>query len=208
MTVMEVTRARTRRMEWRAGVVLPVLLALVAALAPGSRAAAQVVSALKAHDDSQPIMAEARSQVLLEDEQVAVLEGDAVIRQGDLELKADRIAIRYETGEDAARPRVRRMEARGHVRLKSPSEEVTADWGIYDVASRMILMGGGVELRRAGNLLTGSLMEIDLDSGLIRLSAAGAEDGRVKGLFRPPERAPQKETPPPSGPPTGGKDRS
>lgn len=206
MTSVRTMRKALIGPAWRARAVLTAVALLAAAVLAGPRAAAQVVSALKAHDDSQPILAEARSQVLLEDEQVAVLEGDAVIRQGDLELKADRIAIRYETGEDAARPTVKRMEARGHVRLKSPSEEVTADWGIYDVASRMILMGGGVELRRAGNLLTGSRMEIDLDSGLIRLSAEDAEDGRVKGLFRPPERAPQEEPPRAPGSPPGGKD--
>ncbi|RMF74918.1 MAG: hypothetical protein D6740_01655 [Alphaproteobacteria bacterium] len=146
---------------------------------------AQVMSALKSHDSAQPIEAKARTQVLLEDEKVAVLEGDAEIRQGDLTLRADRIAIRYEAGAKADRPTVTRMEAKGHVRLTSPSETVAADWGIYDVTNRMILMGGRVRLQREGNLLEGSRMEIDLDSGLIRLSAEGAGDGRVKGIFRP-----------------------
>ncbi len=148
-------------------------------------AAAQVISALKSHDSTQPIEAKARTQVLLEDEKVAVLEGDAEIRQGDLTLRADRIAIRYTAGAQSDRPAVTRMEAKGHVRLTSPSETVSADWGIYDVTNRMILMGGHVRLTREGNLLVGNRMEIDLDSGLIRLSAEGSGDGRVKGIFRP-----------------------
>ena len=175
-------------------------------------AAAQVISALKSHDSTQPIEAKARTQVLIEDEKVAVLEGDAEIHQGDLTLRADRIAIRYRAGEDAERPTVTRMEAKGHVRLTSPSETVSADWGIYDVTNRMILMGGQVRLAREGNLLVGHRMEIDLDSGLIRLSAEGEGDGRVKGIFRPatkdkdaaaPDR-PHRRASPQSGKEDGG----
>ncbi len=172
------------RMRSGVGVGLAVV-ALFFGLCPAWPAAAQVISALKSHDSTQPIEAKARTQVLLEDERVAVLEGDAEIHQGDLTLRADRIAIRYRAGENMDRPTVTRMEARGHVRLTSPSEAVSADWGIYDVANRMILMGGQVRLEREGNLLIGNRMEIDLDSGLIRLSAEGEGDGRVKGIFRP-----------------------
>ncbi len=171
------------------------LLAICAGLCLAWPAAAQVISALKSHDSAQPIEAKARTQVLLEDEKVAVLEGDAEIRQGDLTLRADRIAIRYRADEDTDRPAVTRMEAKGHVRLTSPSETVSAEWGIYDVTNRMILMGGRVRLQREGNLLEGSRMEIDLDSGLIRLSAEGEGDGRVKGIFRPATKEKKNASP-------------
>ena len=171
------------------------LLVVCVGLSLARPAAAQVISALKSHDSTQPIEAKARTQVLLEDEKVAVLEGDAEIRQGDLTLRADRIAIRYRADEDRDRPTVTRMEAKGHVRLTSPSETVSATWGIYDVTNRMILMGGQVRLQREGNLLVGNRMEIDLDSGLIRLSAEGEGDGRVKGIFRPATKEKGKAAP-------------
>ncbi|RMF13058.1 MAG: hypothetical protein D6757_08640 [Alphaproteobacteria bacterium] len=175
---------------FRAGpmmVVAALLLTCWAVL--GGNAHAQVVSSLKQHDVDQPIEAAARTQVLLEKEKLAVLEGDAEIRQGDLTLRADRILIHYDKNAPKDRSPVERVEARGHVHLSSPSEKVRAQWGIYDVRGHLISLGGKVRLERTGNVLEGARMEIDLDDGLIRLAgeaAPGGGESRVFGRFRAP----------------------
>ncbi len=186
-------RAKTRRPARIPAVILVWLLVF---LAGGVGARAQVVSSLKQHDVDRPIEAAARTQVLLEKENLAVLEGDAEIRQGDLTLRADRILIHYDKDAPKDRSPVERVEARGHVRLASPSEKVRAEWGIYDVRGRLISLGGSVRLERAGNVLEGARMEIDLDDGLIRLagddSGRGGK-GRVFGRFRAPVEGGQEK---------------
>ncbi len=180
--------------RWWLTVFVSIVMVMVVGF--GGFGVAQVVSSLKQHDVDQPIEAAARTQVLLEKENLAVLEGAAEIRQGDLTLKADRILIHYDKDAPKGHSPVARVEARGHVRLSSPSEKVRAEWGIYDVRGRLISLGGKVHLERSGNVLQGARMEIDLDDGLIRLAGASGlgSEGRVFGRFRAPrEESPKEE---------------
>ncbi len=163
--------------------------AMGALLAPA--AAAQTISALRAHDVDQPIEWEADRSELLGREDTALFIGHVKVTQGALVLRADRLYVFYKLPPGGTDPEVERLDATGHVRIESPSEKVSADWGVYDIVNRIITLGGVVSVRRGETELHGKRLEIDLRSGITKLDAGGAEGagGRVRGRFAVPRKS-------------------
>ena len=61
---------------------------------------------------------------------------------------------------------------------------------MYDFNRRVIVMSGGVALRRGGDTLNGGRLTIDLSTGLSSVDGGGArgsQGGRVTGRFSVPE---------------------
>ena len=60
---------------------------------------------------------------------------------------------------------------------------------MYDFGKRLIIMSGGVTLRRGGDTLSGGRLVIDLRTGLSSVDgrASGSSGGRVTGTFSVPE---------------------
>lgn len=169
----------------RAGLLLSALAAL---LAPA--ALAQTISALRAHDVDQPIEWEADRSELLGREDTALFIGHVKVTQGTLVLRADRLYVFYKLPPGAREPEVERLDATGHVRIESPSEQVSADWGVYDIVNRIITLGGVVSVRRGETELHGKRLEIDLRSGVTKLDAGGSGGAgeRVRGRFAVPQK--------------------
>ncbi|KAB7645445.1 lipopolysaccharide transport periplasmic protein LptA [Polymorphobacter fuscus] len=148
------------------------------------------VSALKGLDSSAPVDVDAARIEVQDAANQAVFSGDVVIRQGQLTLYADNVKILYtrKTGD----PEMQRLDARGNVRLISPSERATANNGIYDVAGRIITMTGNVTLDRGGSMLKGQRLVLNLDTGLSSFDSRGpgttGTPGRVTGRFVVPQR--------------------
>ena len=120
----------------------------------------------------------------------AVFSGDVVIRQGKLTLYADSVKVLYtRAGEN---PEMQRLDARGNVRLASPTERATANTGIYDVDGRLITLTGNVTLDRGGSKLQGERLVLNLATGQSSFDARGgaktATPGRVTGRFVVPQR--------------------
>ena len=93
----------------------------------------------------------------------------------------------------AGNPEVQRVDARGKVRLVTPSERGSADIGIYDIDGRIITMTGNVSLDRGGSILKGQRLVINLDTGQSSIDARsaarpGQPAGRVTGRFTVPAR--------------------
>ncbi len=165
-----------------------ILLTLALALGAGA-AAAQTISALKEHDINRPISWSAERSEIMGREDLALLIGNVRVEQGNLLLTADRLHIFYALSEAAASPDVQRLDATGNVVLTSPSETAHAAWGVYDIANRLITLGGGVRLERAGSNLSGERLEIDLRSGVAKIDGGPVqgEGGRVEGEFELPQ---------------------
>jgi len=171
---------------------------LACLLLVGTSAAAQT-SALRGHDTDAPIDFDAaRIEVRNADSQ-AVLSGDVKIRQSDMTLDADNVTIFYDRPK-TGNPTVKRLDAKGNVRLTSPSENATGRYGIYDVTQKQITLIGDVVLKQGDSQLRGQRLAIDLDSGRSTLDgasrggtdAAPAAGGRVSGRFVVPPRNPTK----------------
>lgn len=167
-----------------------IVLALLVTAAPSL---AQT-SALKNHDTNAPILFDADRSELRDKEGIYTLTGSVRVRQADLTLEADKVNVRYTRSGDSDL-QAQLMDARGNVKLTSPSERATAQTGIYDVAKKLVTMIGGVVLTQGKSELSGQRLVIDLASGRSSLDgragggAAGATNGRVSGRFVVPDRS-------------------
>jgi lipopolysaccharide export system protein LptA len=175
-------------------VLAKTLLVALLVGAAGS-ASAQAVSALKNHDANAPVDFAADRIELQDRADRAVLTGNVDITQGDMRLRASRVTIAYTS---ANQTQVTRMDASGGVTLTSRTETARAQFGIYDLRSRLVTMIGGVVLSRPGQGETrGNRMVLNMNTGLAMLdggAVGGSGGGRVTGRFTPPPRA----TPAPS----------
>jgi lipopolysaccharide export system protein LptA len=145
-------------------------------------------SALGGLDGNAPIDFDADRIEVRDTINQAVLQGSVVIRQGRMTLNSDRVTVLYVRAGD--NPTVNRLEARGNVRLVSPSETATSTSALYDVPARLVTMIGNVVLNRQGSVLNGQRLVLNLASGAISFDARSPSNarGRVSGRFLVPDR--------------------
>lgn len=148
-------------------------------------------SALKGLDTSAPIDVDAARIEIEDAANQAVFSGAVVIRQGKLTLNADSVKVLYT--RKSGDPQMQRLDARGNVRLITPTERATSNVGIYDVDGRIITMTGNVLLDRGGSTLKGQRLVLNLVTGQSSFDARGAAKpgapaGRVTGRFTVPAR--------------------
>ena len=165
----------------------PIVFGLVMAL-PGLVAAAQDVSALRQHDVEQPIDIAADRVEVREKQNEALFEGAVEVRQGDMTLEANSLTVFYNRDQQD-RLTIERLDAEGNVVLRSASETASGAWGIYDVASRLITLGGDVQMTRGESRIWGDRLELNLENGLTTLDGASRREDRVKGRFQVPQKA-------------------
>lgn len=170
---------------------------LLAVLAMPGAAVAQL-SALKGHDTKAPVDVTAKHFEVHDKERMALFVGDVHVDQGDLKMASNEARVFYT--RDSSNVIIRRVDAQGAVVLTSPSEQAHAAWGIYDVETEQVTLGGNVILLRGSNEVRGQRLELNLRSGLTTLDAAPTTsiakndpnardaDGRVRARFTVPER--------------------
>ncbi len=75
----------------------------------------------------------------------------------------------------------------GHITLKTAKETATGDNGVYNIPAQTAVLTGKVRILQGENWLEGTRADVDMVTGISRLSGAGnAEtEGRVKGMFFP-----------------------
>lgn len=164
------------------------LAAGLVALGFGSLAEAQAIAGF---NSDQPVNYAADRIELQDRQNRVVLSGDVVITQGDLRLTAGRTTVAY---TDTGSLSIQRIDATGGVTVTRGSERAQGSTGVYDFNRRVIVLSGGVALRRGGDTLNGGRLTIDLNSGLSSVdgragSAGGSpQGGRVTGSFSVPSR--------------------
>ncbi len=179
-------------------VVAGAMLAVACSVALLAVAAAQDISSLKKHNVKQPIDISADSLEVKTKDNTAVFQGNVEAVQDDLKLMAERLTVYYRTSNkvDTAEDKpaaITRIDASGEVKLSSASEAVSSNWGVYDLDTRIITLGGAVVLSRGNTTIRGDRLQLDLETGLTRIEgaeadSAGKEGGRVKGSFVPPTK--------------------
>jgi lipopolysaccharide export system protein LptA len=87
--------------------------------------------------------------------------------------------------------------------LSKDDQSADGDWARYVVADRTIVMGDSVLLRQGKNVIRGTKLFIDLNSGRSRVTGGAVADGekpgsngRVKALFMPTNAENQPAKPP------------
>jgi len=98
----------------------------------------------------------------------------------------------------AASGKLEKVEAFGHVSLRTPTDIAIGDRGVYVPETGIALLVGNVRITRGQNQLTGTRAVVNLKTGVSRL-LSGTE--RVQGLIVPNDATSQGvATPPPAQP--------
>lgn len=167
-----------------------IALALLAAVCVSPVAAGN--ADLGAHDSSAPISVAADDFKGDLNTRAGHYSGNVIVAQGDFKLHADQVDVLSEKGA------IDHIVATGHVLFDAPNGQAKGDKGLYLIGPRTVTLTGDVVLTRLKNVMRGTQLVIDLQSGKSELTAHGAKGGRVTSLLTPPPRQaakPAKDTP-------------
>jgi lipopolysaccharide export system protein LptA len=154
---------------------------------------------------------------------MAVARGDAVVVTSDgRRITADTL-VAYTTASQAPQPgttavaaksslpgaavtgdplgasgKLERVEAFGHVSLRTATDTVTGDRAVYVTETGMARVGGTVQITRGQNQLNGAEADVNMKTGIARLVATHA--GRVQGLVVPNDETNKGLTSTPAAP--------
>lgn len=150
------------------------------------------------HDSDAPIDWEADRIEVQDRDHKATLAGNVRVIQQEMTLTADRVTALY-TGSIAnsqqsgagGDPKVKRLDANGHVVVTRPTEVARGNYGIYDLDTKLITLIGNVSLDRNGSVVRGGRLVIDqntnratMDGAAVAGSGGGSgRGGRVSGRF-------------------------
>ncbi len=184
---METSRPSLAKLA-RRGLLAGLLAGTVGALGFASIAGAQNIAGF---NSNQPV-SYAADRIELQDRQNrVVLSGNVEIQQGDLRLTAARTTVAY---TDNGSLSIQRIDATGGVTVVRGNERASGASGVYDFNRRVIVLAGGVALRRGGDTLNGGRLTIDLNTGLSSVdgnaggTSGSSSGGRVTGSFSVPDQ--------------------
>lgn len=111
--------------------------------------------------------------------------GNVIVTQATCKLRADQVKAEAIGGND-----LNRLTATGHVVFDSTSGTATGDNGVYDLGPRTVtLTGSKVVLVKGKDVMRGTMLVVDMNTGLAHLTAKGMPGGRVHSIFIPKPRA-------------------
>lgn len=121
-----------------------------------------------------------------ETERMAVARGNAVAVADDRTLRGDVLTARFEMGKNGENE-LSRIDGNGNVTIRTPTDFVVGNQGVYDAKTGIATLVGSVKITRGENQLNGDRAVVDLNTGISRLTANGNGDGksRVRGLLVP-----------------------
>ena len=121
-----------------------------------------------------------------EAERMAVARGNAVAVADDRTLRGDVLTARFEMGKNGEND-LSRIDGNGNVTIRTPTDFVVGNQGVYDAKTGIATLVGSVKITRGENQLNGDRAVVDLNTGVSRLTANGNGDGksRVRGLLVP-----------------------
>ena len=169
-------------------------LALLATGGAGDTARAQ---ALANHDSNAPVSVAANSIEAQDRADRVLISGNVQVTQAGLTLTAERMTVAYSRSGGTE---INRIDAVGGVTVAKGNESARGNVAIYDLDRRIITLVGNVELKQAGNNLSGGRLVLDLNSGRATVDGrgagrgpdgnpiAGGTGGRVTGTFAVPKR--------------------
>jgi lipopolysaccharide export system protein LptA len=97
----------------------------------------------------------------------------------------------------AASGKLQRVEAFGNVSIRTPTDTVTGDRGVYVPDTGMARLAGNVRITRGQNQLNGAEADVNMKTGIATLVAQ--KSGRVHGLVVPNDESSKSLGAPPAG---------
>lgn len=134
------------------------------------------------HDSQAPINVSADTFTGDLNTKVGTYVGNVQVVQGDFKLRADRVSVHEVNGKPAF------IDGAGNVLFTSTSGNASGDTGVYDLNTKNITLDGKVVLTKEKNVMRGTHLVMNMDTGKAQLTAKGAPGGRVQGVFTPPPK--------------------
>lgn len=122
---------------------------------------------------------------------VGTYRGNVIVTQADCKLRADKVVAEAASGKN-----LDRLTATGNVVFNSSSGTATGDNGIYDLGPKTITLTGRVVLTKGKDVMRGTHLVVDLNTGLAHLTAKGMAGGRVQSSFVPERQESDKPSKP------------
>jgi lipopolysaccharide export system protein LptA len=134
------------------------------------------------HDTSAPINVASDTFVGDMHTKVGTYIGNVVVVQGDFKLRADKVNVREVNSKPST------IDGAGNVLFISPNGTASGDTGVYDLNAHTITMDGKVVLTKEKDVMRGTHVVMNMDTGLANLTAKNMPGGRVQALFIPPPK--------------------
>jgi len=209
MTVMEkpLPHNAVMRAALGAAVLALVLIPLGASCAQGTMQGVPNAMQGFSQNRDQPIQIEAASLEIRDKKKEATFSGNVKVVQGDTTMTSKSLVVFYDSDDaPAASPgtkggakekakvasmqsatpgptgssKIRRLEARGSVKVTQKDQVVTGETAVFDTKTNQISMVGGVVLTQCKNVLRGDRLFVDMTTGVSRVES---DSGKVLGLF-------------------------
>ena len=162
-----------------------ILLAATLALSP--------IALGKSSDRNQPMDVQAdNSDAMMQDESDSTLNGNVIITQGTLEIKADRAVIRRSKGD------IDKVTLTGSPvvmkQINDSGEPMNAQAAtiVYTLSSDLILLRGNVTIEQPRGSMRGENVKYDLKTGRLN---GGGDGSRVSMRILPKNKAPEEAKP-------------
>ena len=169
--------------------------AVLAASFAVPEARAQVSDAFSgmAVDSETPVRIEADQLEVFDADKMAVFSGNVFVKQGETSMRTAQLKVFYAgdglvTEDASSGQRVSRLEATGKVLINAKGQTATGDWAVFEMDTQLVTLGGSVVLSQGKNVLRGTELVVNLETGQSRLVSAkpeGSSGGRVQGLLIP-----------------------
>jgi len=124
--------------------------------------------------------------------QIAIARGNATVVQTDRRVRADTMTGHFQRQTDG-KLTLMRMEADGHVEVKTPDTYATSNKGDYDLTADIMTLSGNVKVTNAGNQFNGEYAEVNVKTGVSRLLGNPSGTGKVKSLIMPSSQPAQTQ---------------
>ncbi len=188
-------------------------LVILLSTAPWAHAAAQQGKGAAGGFDmssDKPVHIEADVLEVMDDQGQAVFTGNVVAKQGPTTLQTTKLTVYYaggaiakQTGTDkdagqqqpaaadgkpgAPGDRIKRLEAEGQVVVTTRDQQATGEKAVFEMADNTVTLTGNVVLTQGKNVLRGTELTVDLDTGHSKLVSndGTGQPGRVSGMFLP-----------------------
>jgi len=106
--------------------------------------------------------------------------GNVIVIQAECRLRAEKVVAEATTGND-----LNRLTAIGNVVFDSSTGTAVGDNGVYDLGPKTITLTGKVVLTKGKDVMRGTHLVVDMDTGLAHLTAKGMQGGRVQSVIVP-----------------------
>jgi lipopolysaccharide export system protein LptA len=140
------------------------------------------------HDTTAPINVSADTFVGDLNTKVGTYLGNVIVTQGDFKLRADKVSVHEVNNKPSF------IDGSGNVLFTSTSGNASGDTGRYDLNNKNITLDGKVVLTKEKNVMRGTHLVMNMDTGKAQLTAKGAPGGRVQALFSPPPKEESKKS--------------